>query len=171
MLFSCEKTSSVVARQVTRLPGSCLAITFRESVPLVLWQLELSKSSTAIVALRGKDDDWNLGLVESKGDFTVVAHFDNQDDAEAAFAAVQKAFMKGRPLGSSTLWRWIAAILVIFGVIMIGGALTGSSSGSKASLKTTAEQSRVSTEPEKGVPLVADDILKNPESPFGMLSK
>jgi hypothetical protein len=171
MLFSGENSSSVFVKQISRFPGTCLTVNFRDSVTPVLWQLGLGGGQNAIITLRGKDDDWSIGLVEPKGEFTVVARFDNQEDAEAAFAEVQKTFMKGRSFWSYGLWRWVVAIVVIVGVMIIGSALTGSLSGSKSSSKTTTEQSRSSGDPEKGVPLVADDVLKSPESPFGMLSK
>lgn len=173
MLFTSENAQTVVVKQISRLPDRCLTVAFRESVPPVLWQLGLGQNQNTIVVLRQDGDLWSIGLAGDGDAFTIVARFDNRSDAEEAFAAVQKAFMQGRPFFSYPVWRWVGVILVVLGMIIFGGIVFGPSPAAapKASLKAAAQQALSAGEPEKGVPQVADDVLKNPESPFGMLMK
>jgi hypothetical protein len=153
------KQANIETKLVKRAPGSCLVADFRESVPPVVWQLDLTKNPGVTVAVRGRDDDWTLGLVEPKGEFTVVARFDNRDDAEDAYAAVQKALIHGRLGSQHSFWHWILlfliAVVVVMAVQLGVSALFGLS-------HDRAMDSTKSSGQQLGVPVPADDVLKAP---------
>ena len=157
MLSFTMKQTNVEAKLVMRAPGHCLVADFRDSMPPVVWQLDLTKGQNIAVALRGRDDDWSLGLVEPKGEFSTVARFDNREDAETAYTSVQKALMKGRACRSH-FWRWVLLIIVVLVVILLATKaapflIHSASQGLPEATRSSASQ--------LGVPLPADEVLQN----------
>ena len=158
MLAFTMKQTNVEAKVVKRAPGHCLVADFRDSAPPVVWQLDLAKSQNIAVALRGRDDDWSLGLIEPKGEFSTVARFDNREDAEDAYAVVQKALMKGRVCRGSSLWRWILAIAAIIVIVFLATKVASPLMHSEQ--QGTPEVTK-SSGSQLGVPLPADEVLRN----------
>ncbi|MDD5586216.1 MAG: hypothetical protein PHY92_04575 [Alphaproteobacteria bacterium] len=155
------KQANVEVKQVSRRSGNCLVANFRESIPPVVWQLDLNKNPNIVVSLRGRDDEWDLGLAEPKGGFTAVAHFDNRDDAEEAYATVKKALMKGRASHSYGPLRWALTIIMVLIAAAVIGAQIGLFSGDSSQGDASSGVSKSSGQ-QLGVPLPADEVLTAP---------
>lgn len=168
MISLFAKPSAVKAKIVTRNQSPCLAVTFANSSPPLFWQLDLEKLSTFTLTLREQDGEWDLGLALPQGTFTSVAHFDERDDAEKAYAAVSAALLcGGKPAHS--LWRWGIALIVLLALLSFAGQSIkgGAESLSRAvqNQNAMAEQYLKQQGPKEivpGVPVDADDVITPP---------
>lgn len=153
------KKSEVTAKLVRREPNYCLIVDFENSAPPVVWYLDLEKNPTFTLSLRGSGEDWALGITEHKADFVAVARFDNRDEAEDAFEAVQKA-LKRRPVcHNSSGWKWLLGIVIVVALLFVASSMFTKKSESSPIASTNANNASVA--PQYGVPVSADDLLKN----------
>ncbi len=159
MLSLTMKKDEIKTRLVRREPNYCLVVDFENSVPPLVWHLDLEKTGTFTLSLRGSGDDWTLGIVESKGEFEVVARFDGREDAEDAFEAVQKALM-GRPANrGGHPWRFFLILLIALATLFMASSLYSKREGVQTPLSGEAPPIAGPSVPRPGVPMSADDVL------------
>ncbi len=164
MLSLTMKKSDINARLVRRDPNYCLVVEFENSVPPLVWHLDLEKMPSFTLSMRGSGEDWALGIVEHKSEFTPVAHFDNREEAADAYAAIQKTLMK-RPYGHKfSFGRFVAFVIVALLAFIIGSGLYSKwqsyreeSRASQIQSGDPAVQQPKTLRP--GVPMSADDVL------------
>jgi hypothetical protein len=114
------------------------------------------------LALQGEEGDWELGITTPKGDFYPVVHFVAREDAEEAFAKVEKVLAKKRgagPLIVKAVVGVIVAALLVTGCVVIFGLYVEHRVVSSSAIGPTSAAPPVVQE---GVPLSADDVLKMP---------
>lgn len=163
MFSSIEKQTSISVKRLERSPGHCIVVDFHDSNPPVLWQLGLGGNQSVVVTLRGKDDDWAIGINGPKGEFLAVAKFDNWEDAEAAYMSVQKAMMKGRHFLHGSVGRWtVSFIIAVLVVLLLVFGFSQYLPQGKQEEKPVERSS--ATEFKPGEPVLADEVLKAPEN-------
>lgn len=165
MLSLTMKKNDVNTRLVRRDPNYCLVVEFENSVPPMVWHLDLEKTPSFTLSLRGSGDDWALGIVEHKGEFTSIARFDSRDEASDAYAAVQKTIMKRPYRGGSKVGQWMLILLLMLVVYVIGSGFYEKWSENRQGGQMSQTQSGVSSvqQPQAlrpGVPMSADDVLR-----------
>jgi hypothetical protein len=98
--------------------GSSLVASFNKANPPLVWKFDLERNHSFTIALQGEEGDWELGLTSPKGDFYPVTHFLTREDAEDAFAGVQKALAKKK---FSPLWFGLKIVLglIVLAVLLI----------------------------------------------------
>lgn len=162
-MFLNSKKPDVTTKLVQREPGYCLLASFENSVPPVVWRHDLAKNPTFSLSLRGSGDDWTLGITEHtqhKADFVSIARFDNREEAEDAYAAVQKAlFNKPFRLGALVIPVVLLAVFLLV-VYSFMTRNTDSNRGETAPVAPTSEISKPAPKKEFGVPLSADEVLQ-----------
>ena len=141
-----------------KLVGNTLVAVFRASDPSLIWKFDLERNHSFTLALQGEEGDLELGVTSPKGEFYSVARFASREDAEEAFAAVQKVLMKKRWCRMKGWLAWAIGIAILILLIMFIGRIIGghSSVGSSAASQNNLPQ---------GVPLPADQILEPPPTP------
>lgn len=143
-----------------KLVGKSLVASFRASDPALVWRFDLQKNHSFSVALQGEEGEWELGVTSPKGEFYPIARFPAREDAEEAFAAVQKAVMRKKFAWLFCILKTLAALVVagivvtIIGYFLLAGVLR-LPSGSPAASAPAAEI-------PSGVPVPADQVLKPP---------
>ncbi len=119
------KPSPVRVQVVRRNETPCLLASFNISVPPLLWQFDLEKMANHTITLREKEGEWDLGYLPPEGVFTSVAHFEDRGAAEQAYAAVQKAMLRGEVSKFWTFVKWMVVILCGYLALSFVGVLTG----------------------------------------------
>lgn len=162
----------------------CLIVSFKDSDPPLVWQMDLEKLTSYSLKLVEKEGEWDLGYTAPDAAFVVVAHFDVRTHAEAAFEAVQAALIKGACAGSSTgrsigakVFRTLllvvfVAILLLFAGSWVASSLSAFLGADRAPAQMVEQKPMtlddvppdaavLKREPkiESGVPMNADDVL------------
>jgi hypothetical protein len=137
-----------------KMSGSTLVVSFQKSTPPLIWKFDLEKNHSFTVALQGEDNDLQLGVNSSRGEFTPIAHFSDRDSAEEAFMALQEILMKKqRGLGTTVL----AVLGGVFIIMIVVGAI--------GKIVTSTQNKDVSAGPQQitpGVAVPADKVLQPP---------
>jgi hypothetical protein len=145
--------------------GATLIVGFHAASPPLIWRFDLERNHSFTLALQGEDGDWELGVTSPKGEFYPVVHFTAREDAEEAFAKVEKALSLRKAAGSLAA-RWLKILLGVIAVMAAIIFLSIYSVNHKMSIRSSAISSAapVAATPqvEEGVPLSADDVLKPP---------
>jgi len=100
-----------------------LVATFRTSNPPTVWRMDLEKNHSFAVAIQKRDADWELGVMSPKGDFTVVARFDDRAAVDVAMAAVEAAMFSNPNSTGIKVWR-VSAMTAAMVLLIIIGYLT-----------------------------------------------
>ena len=153
---------------VRRTEGALVAAFHRADPPLV-WRFDLERNHSFSLALQGEDGDWELGLTSQKGEFYPVARFTTREDAEDAFAGVEKVLAKGRHsalrgalkiAGIVTVAALALAtaftLMVTYNVMHLASHYPGAE---------TQAQGAAPPAMKNGVPLPADQYLRPPPLP------
>lgn len=171
MLSVVNRKAPVKARIVHRNQTSCLVASFETGANPLVWQLDLEKNPNFLLSLKEKEGEWDLGYAALKEPFTVVAHFDDREEAEAAFRTIHNLLT--RKSVKAPLWSLFKALLlavVLF--FLLWFAFDWLYSSMTAQSPQTAESSfhgdipgenqQAVPDPHKlqtGVPTNADDVL------------
>lgn len=142
--------------------GMMLTAGFHGANPPLIWRFDLERNHSFTLALQGEEGDWELGVTSPKGDFYSVVHFLAREDAEEAFAKIEKIL--SRKSGAfSTICKALIAVLGLAATVVLGVLLFAHSLNNRpaapASLKPTFGQPMIQRE---GVPQPADEILQPP---------
>lgn len=168
------KTSKTKARVVLWNESPCLFVAFEASVPPLVWQFDLGKMPTYVIALRETNGEWDLGLRLPQGVFSGVAHFDERHEAEEAYKVVQRALLHQVQKASPS--RWWQRLLMVLGVVFLASFIWGvvpTKGGKESSTSPLApiekkEEEKITPPPQKeiqtGVPVPADEVLSLPEN-------
>jgi hypothetical protein len=100
-----------------------LVATFRTSNPPIVWRMDLEKNHSFAVAIQKRDEDWELGVMSPKGDFTVVARFDDRAAVDQAMSEVEAAMFSNPNSTGIKVWRVSAMTAAMVGIIIIGYTL------------------------------------------------
>lgn len=152
--------------------GSTLIAGFHKAKPPLIWSFDLERNHSFTLALQGEEGDWELGVTSPKGDFYSVTRFLSREDADEAFARVQKALMTEK---RSTSWlvakiaAAIAGFLVLMCVLLAvafavlqSRVIQSMSAVHAVSPAPMVEAPAHNPEAEPGVPVPADEFLKAP---------
>ena len=88
-----------------RVVEHSLVTSFRSSNPPTVWRMDLEKNHSFAVAIQKKEQDWELGVMSPKGDFTVVARFHERADVDAAMSEVESAMFSNPNSTGIKVWR------------------------------------------------------------------
>lgn len=182
--LTCKK-KAVRAKVVCWNKAPCLIVSFKNSAPPQVWQMDLEKLTSYTLKLQEQEGEWDLGYVVTDGAFKAVAHFDERPDAEEAYDVIQNVLINSdsvcaqpsRPFAGGIMRGLLALLGVVFIVLMLfnwvasGVSSLFAPSGTKTE-QTSAPRQRtledvppdaavLKTEPQVqvGVPQNADDIL------------
>jgi hypothetical protein len=162
-IFPMEK-SDVRAKVV----GHSLVASFRTSNPPTVWCLDLEKNHSFALAIQKRVEDWELGVMSPKGEFTVVARFDDRREVDRALASVEKAMFANPYATGAKVWRISAMTAAILGVILCGAwVFAWMQSRMNPDGIRQAMESRINArvgaaatpQPRTGVPTDADAVL------------
>jgi len=141
--------------------GAMLTVGFHAANPPLIWRFDLERNHSFTLALQGEDGDWELGVTSPKGDFYPVVHFIAREDAEEAFAKVEKVLGKRSTVwgavGKAILYVAAVAVIIVVGVSSYGLYVTHHASSPIGGVSSAAPVAMPS-----GVPVTADDVLKPP---------
>lgn len=161
MLLDARKT--VEARRV----GDNLVAAFHRAHPPLIWRFDLERHHSFTLALQGEEGEWELGITTIKGEFHPVARFIDQEDAQQAFAKLQKVLSQGKHSWAFSIFKWsfigfgllfAAAITFAF---LIGNEVMGMLRHPDISAISAPAPSVPET--KNGVPLPADQYLRPPQ--------
>ncbi len=107
-----------------RVVEHTLVATFRTSNPPTVWRMDLEKNHSFAVAIQKRSTDWELGVMSPKGEFTVVARFDDRAAVDEAMAEVETAMFSNPNSTGIKVWRLSAmtaamVFLILFGYLVI----------------------------------------------------
>ena len=141
--------------------GAALVAAFRAAQPRLVWRFDLEKNHSFSVALEGEEGAWELGVTSPKGEFYPVARFPDREDADEAFAALQRALMKGKSgfLGAMLKGLGFLALVFVLALVMTGFAVSRLGLLNAAATPAAAA---VQLPPRPGMPLPADQVLRPP---------
>jgi len=151
--------------------GSALIVAFRMSQPRLVWRFDLEKNHSFSLALEGEEGTWELGVTSPKGEFYPVARFAAREDADQAFAAVQRALMTRKSawlgwllkaVGVLALFFMLAAAVAIFTLSRLGFMGMAGMPNPYAAAGMAAVPAAPVSVPQNGVPLPADQVLRPP---------
>lgn len=162
----------------------CLIVSFKDSDPPLVWQMDLEKLTSYSLKLVEKEGEWDLGYAVPDAAFVTVAHFDVRTHAEAAYEAIQTALINGSYVGPSTgrslgskLFRGLLLVIFIAFLLLLAGNWAATSlstflGGDQAPAEVVEQKPMtlddvppdaavLKREPkvETGVPMNADDVL------------
>jgi hypothetical protein len=152
VFLSAKKTVEV--KQI----GNTLVAVFHTSDPSLIWKFDLERNHSFTLALQGEEGDLELGVTSPKGEFYPIARFGAQEDADEAFAAVQKILMKGKRGRLKTFFVWFGGFIALAIVVLAASHYLGTRTSRMESVTGISGASQM---PE-GVPLPADQVLKQP---------
>ena len=138
--------------------GSDLIASFGRAEPPLVWKFDLERNHSFTLALQGEEGDLELGVTSPKGEFYPIARFGAQEDADEAFAAVQKILMKGKRGRLKTFFVWFGGFIALAIVVLAASHYLGTRTSRMESVTGISGASQM---PE-GVPLPADQVLKQP---------
>jgi len=155
MFFSNKKPVEV--KQV----GQTLVAVFRTSNPGLVWKFDLVRNHSFTLALQGDEGDFELGITSPRGEFYPIARFGAREDADEAFAAVQKVLLKKKRGWLGCLLKWVGGlvVLLLIAILAIGIFLAVYRGQTISSLWPS---SAAAPEIRNGVPLPADQVLRPP---------
>ncbi len=182
--FMIGSRKKVKAKVVCWNKVPCLIVSFKNSNPPEVWQMDLEKLTNYTLKLSEHEGEWDLGYVVPDGAFKAVAHFDERPEAECAYDAIQKVLINSNSTcptagGFSFFGRMVRGFLMASGVVAIALLFVSlavsniSSLFSSPSSADFAQQKQrtldelpgnaavLSVQPkmEVGVPMNADDVL------------
>lgn len=97
-----------------------LVATFRTSNPPTVWRMDLEKNHSFAVAIQKRANDWELGVMSPKGDFTVVARFDDRASVDQAMSEVEAAMFSNPNSTGIKVWRVSAMTAAMVALIIVG---------------------------------------------------
>ncbi|MGB4101417.1 MAG: hypothetical protein WBK91_05875 [Alphaproteobacteria bacterium] len=100
--------------------GNTLVASFRASNPPILWRLDMEKNHSFTLSIQKPAEDWELGVMSPKGEFAVVARFDERHEVDQAFTAVETAMFRNPHSTGAKVWRISMMVAAILAVTMIG---------------------------------------------------
>ena len=120
VIFPANQRSDVRAKVVEHT----LVATFRTSNPPTVWRMDLEKNHSFAVAIQKRATDWELGVLSPKGDFTVVARFNDRQAVNEAMAEVEAAMFSNPNSTGIKVWRLSAmtaamVFLIVFGYLLV----------------------------------------------------
>jgi hypothetical protein len=140
--------------------GDTLVAVFRNSNPSLVWKFDLARNHSFTVALQGDEGDLELGVTSPKGEFYPIARFNAREDADLAFAAVQKVLMKRKCGWLGCLLKWAGGLVLLLLIALLIGIYLAGYRGPK--IFSTGPASTAAPEIRNGVPLPADQVLRPP---------
>jgi len=143
-----------------KLVGSTVVAAFRNSNPSIVWKFDLERNHSFTLALQGEEDDFELGVTSSKGEFYSVARFASREEAEEALLAIQKVLMKKKWSRLRTVLTGAVGLFAIIVVYSFLNNLAGHTVLRKAPVNTSAPNQPAQI--ENGVPMPADQVLQPP---------
>ena len=143
--------------------GGMLTVGFHNAEPRMVWRFDMKQTPSFSLAMQGDDNGWELGMTSANGVFAPIAHFDQRDDADEAFAKVEQALTRGAGWGRAVFrgLMAVAALAIIIAATVIG---FGAYQLRQQAAATMPAAQPMTTEPtlKSGVPMSADDVLKPP---------
>lgn len=112
MLSLISKRAPVKAKVIRWGQAPCLVASFQTCSPAIVWHLDLDKTPNVTLTLRETDGEWELGYMPAQGDFVSVVRFDDREDAEEAYACLEKSFcvdaqvFHSGPCSRTSCCRW-----------------------------------------------------------------
>jgi hypothetical protein len=167
-MFVGMKKAEAKVKLIRHNTTPCLVATFTASEPPAVWQFDLDKNHSFTLLLKEAEGLWALGFMEPGKSFIPVVRFASLDDAEAAYAAVQKALMKQQRLRRFRLWRWLFLVIAVLVLFVLSQSISVRFGTRKDALGTGTTSLQQGSAPaplnpgeiQNGVPLSADDVLK-----------
>jgi hypothetical protein len=154
MLFPATSKQDVRARVVDHT----LVATFRTSNPPTVWRMDMEKNHSFAVAIQKRANDWELGVMSPKGDFTVVARFDDREAVDQAMTEVEAAMFSNPNSTGIKVWR-VSAMTAAMVVLIIIGYLTlmwlGPNNATMLPQQSTALVAPTSSAPPRAATAVA----------------
>ncbi|MBI1273807.1 MAG: hypothetical protein GC131_06965 [Alphaproteobacteria bacterium] len=156
----------MVATKATINERALVAL-FRDSNPPTVWRMDLDKNHSFAVAIQGKEGEWELGIMSSRGEFTVVARFATREEVDTAFACVQRALMSSpssllnKVIRTAAITATITVILLI-GAVALNGVSSGDAGGKIGVAQIQPGQVALPAPTPSGIPLSADEVLQAP---------
>ncbi len=167
-----------------RVVGDTLVLSLPDARSPIVWRMELGEIKAAAFEVRQEDKSWVLTMKTPKGDAQEIAPYDTKAQALKALMAASRAMEQasakpvsyandaGRPVAAPPPRKkgQLAAGIIgvaILGVLIYGitqaGPKTPHSPGSSAatSSPSAAMQEGFSGKSAPGVPVSADDFLRN----------
>ncbi|MDR3451049.1 MAG: hypothetical protein P4M15_15125 [Alphaproteobacteria bacterium] len=144
--------------------GDMLMVGFHGANPPLIWRFDLERNHSFTLALQGDEGEWELGITTPKGDFYPVVHFVAREDAEEAFAKVEKTLAR-RNAGMSGVVKAIIGLALVALVVfagVVGFSLYVNAHGNTALSTPLAGAASAPGAMPEGVPLPADQVLKPP---------
>ena len=171
MLSLISKRAPVKAKVIRWGQAPCLVASFQTCSPAIVWHLDLDKTPNVTLTLRETDGEWELGYMPAQGDFVSVVRFDDREDAEEAYACLEKVLLRGcSSFSFGAVLKNILLSLVLF--VVAGFVISFLFSGKtiKGPEQMPAPESSViedhsplaqheDGEIRTGVPVNADDVL------------
>ena len=149
-----------------KINGTGLAASFSESVPPTLWHYDLAHNPGLMLSVQEESGQWALKLRSVRGEQTVIAHFRQQEAAEAAYQALQSALTRRElvPQGIARAIGLTAAVMVTVAIFIIVflSVLSGGKQSAAVNSSDIATAFKKPVELQHGVPQSADDILQLP---------
>lgn len=165
MLFMEKRKQNVKVN----LSGNLLVASFELSDPPTVWQFDLEKNHSFTLSLKRYENGWNLGITPFGDEFLPIAYFENYDAAENALEIIKKLIIKrynGKKLNyKNPLVSALLAMVALFFVLYLYAAVTyqpGTNQAltAKAPNPAAALNKDAAPEPKVGVPVPADELLK-----------
>ncbi len=147
--------------------GNTMVASFRSSNPPTVWRLDMEKNHSFTLSIQKRAEDWELGVMSPKGEFTVVARFDERSEVDQAFAAVETAMFRNPHSTGAKVWRISMMVAAILAVTMIGFiiytmvqfALNPETTRRVSDARTTPPSAVAAPALKNGVPTDADAVL------------
>jgi len=142
--------------------GMMLTAGFHGANPPLIWRFDLERNHSFTLALQGEEGDWELGVTSPKGDFYSVVHFLAREDAEEAFAKIEKILSR-KQSAISCILKSLLIVLGLAGTVILGVILFAHYiNGHPTTPPTFRPMSGQPTIQREGVPQSADDVLQPP---------
>ena len=149
----------------TKCNGMMLTVGFHAANPPLIWRFDLERNHSFTLALQGEEGDWELGVTSPKGDFYPVVHFLAREDAEEAFAKVEKILARKRGAASYIFKALLAvagfAALVVLGIGLFVYHISHMPLPAFPHVTSAAPPALI--RPQEGVPQPADQVLQVPQ--------
>ena len=148
-------------RTEAKCNGLMLTAGFHAANPPLIWRFDLERNHSFTLALQGEEGDWELGVTSPKGEFYPVVHFLAREDAEEAFATIEKTLARKQSTFSYLLKSFLivcgVAGIIVTGIVLYFGKLPPKN----PSMSQTSTRI-MPMRPTEGMPQPADDVLHPP---------
>lgn len=100
-----------------RRVGPSLIASFGKANPPLVWRFDLDRNHSFTLAMQGQDNEWELGVTSTRGDFHSIARFPVREDAEEALSAVSGMLSRGR---YAMVWKFLRTLSLVVALFVAG---------------------------------------------------